>query len=82
MSLRNVPLFAAGFPTTFLMRQWTAKGALTPLHLIAYLDGEQTATPAFRAVWQAAFPTRSPLPSGPLADRSGKGTDAFWNVFA
>lgn len=82
MSVRSIPLFAAsGHPTTFLLRQWTQKGALQPLRLIPCLDDSRVALPSFRSVWQVAFPTRPALPSEPLADRDGRGTDAFWNVF-
>lgn len=81
--MRSIPLFApTGHPTTFLMRQWTQKGALQPLRLHVYLDRDGTGLPAFRSLWQVAFPSRAPLPSVPLADKAGRGTDAFWSVFA
>lgn len=82
MSIRNVPLFAAGKPTVFLMRQWTQRGALQPLRLVDYLDSDGNALLTFRAVWQAAFPSRPPLPRTPLADGAGRGTDEFWDAFA
>jgi len=82
MSLRSVPLFDAGNrPTPFLMRQWAQKGAAQPLGLIPYLTRDKVAEPHFRVLWAKAFPTRKPLPDEALADREGRGTDAFWDVF-
>lgn len=81
MSVRVIPLFDRGYPTIFLIRQWTQRGALQPLRLLVCLEADLSATPVFRSLWQAAFPERGPLPYGPLADKAGRGTDAFWNVF-
>jgi hypothetical protein len=82
MTIRANPLFNNGKPTVFLMRQWAQRGALQPLRLVDYLDSDGNALLTFRAVWQAAFPGRAPLPREPLADRAGRGTDEFWNIFA
>lgn len=81
MSIRTIPLFDfMGRPTPFLMRQWTQRGALQSLQArVIYLDRTRAAEPHFHAVWRAAFPLRQALPNEPLADREGRGTDAFWS---
>lgn len=80
MSIRVVPLFDRGYPTVFLIRQWTQKGGLEPLRLLGLLEGDGTATPLFRTLWAKAFPDRPPLPKTPLADKAGRGSDEFWDV--
>lgn len=83
MSLRSIPLFdRAGRPTTFLVRQWSQRGAAQPIRSqIAYLERDRTATPGLRQLWSLAYPTRGNLPPVALCDAEGRGTDAFWRVF-
>jgi len=83
VSVRVNPLWdQEGRPSAFMVRQWVDKGALTSLHSrIAYLTQDRTATPHFRTAWEAAFPDRDPLPKEAIADRAGRGTDRFWDLF-
>lgn len=82
MSVRFIPLFENGRPTPFLMAQWRKKGGLQPLNArVAYLDENRCANPVLRGLWAATFSDLGPLPTEPLADRDGRGTQAFWNVF-
>lgn len=83
MGLRSIPLFdRMGRPTPFLMAQWAKKSALEPLQArIIYLEPDRSANRLLRALWASAFPTRQPLPFGPVADADGTGTDAWWDVF-
>jgi hypothetical protein len=81
MSKRSIPLFdRQGCPTPFLMAQWRQREAAQPLQSrVAYLQADRTATPSFRTLWRIAFPLRQALPTEPLADREGRGTDVFWD---
>lgn len=86
MSARSGPLFdRAGRPTPFLMAQWRQRSPdqQQPLQSrVPLLQDDRSATPQFRILWQRAFPLRQALPNEPLADREGKGTDAFWEWLA
>lgn len=63
------------------MAQWRQRGGAQPLQSrVAYLDPEREASREFRTLWRLAFPDRQALPNEPLADRAGRGTDAFWNL--
>jgi hypothetical protein len=82
MSLRVAILFADGKASPILRSQCVQKGALEPLLTLPLLETDRSATTYFRRWWQAAFPDRDRLPFGPLAEADGRGTVAFWDVFA
>ncbi|MCR5876925.1 hypothetical protein [Phenylobacterium sp. J367] len=82
MSIRSARLFLdGGLPAPLLLAQWRAKGAERALQARTPLVSAGLATNEFRSVWAVAFPARQPLPSGPLANRDGTGTDLFWEAF-
>ncbi len=83
MSLRNASLFEGQKGTPILRAQWAQKGALQPFLAGALLlEADRTATRYLRELWPKAFPTRQALPYEPLGHEDGRGTDAFWTVFA
>jgi hypothetical protein len=81
LSLRSAVLFDGLKPANDLRRQWTAKGALQPLSTADILAADLSANGFFRGLWPKAFPTRRPLPFGPIARKDGSATDDFWEVF-
>lgn len=83
MSARNAPLFDGGKPTLTLRLQWAQKGALQPIVSgLSVLEEDRSATRSFRLLWSKAFPSRDPLPFVALAEKDGRGSQAFWDVFA
>lgn len=82
MSIQTAVLFDAdGKPTYTLVSQVKAKAAARSLQpAVRCVDIDGTATPYFRAWWNIAFPARNPLPDEPIADETGVGTQAFWQV--
>jgi hypothetical protein len=72
-----------GNPTALFLARWRAKSPVIPLRPEAQLVTAQgAATEMFTRLWASAFPTRSPLPFGPLAEPSGRATKAFLDVFS
>lgn len=85
MSIQTAPLFLVdGKPSPVLVAQSRAKGSLQALQasVPAADPKDGTATASFRAWWNAAFPTRNPLPDDPVTNPDGTGSAAFWKVFA
>lgn len=82
MSIQSEVLFDQdGKPTYTLISQALSKGALRPLQGSEPCSDQGNATPYFSSWWNAAFPTRNPLPGEPVADEDGVGTLPFWQVF-
>lgn len=82
MSIQSEVLFDQdGKPTYTLLSQARKKAALKPLEGAIRCVDQGSATAYFAAWWTAAFPTRNPLPSDPIANPDGTGTLAFWEVF-
>ena len=83
MSHRPVVLFTPERKATPLfMAAWRHEGGLQPiLSGVELLDENLSAKPTFRGLWRRAFPDKQPLPLGPLANKDGRGSDAFWDVF-
>lgn len=83
MSIRRAILFLPnGKGSPLFFAQCRAKGAAAALQSKAALVDGGIATRYFRDWWQAAFPTRTPLPKERIARADGTGTEAFWEVFA
>lgn len=80
---RSLVLFSPdGKATLELMGQWRQRGGLQPIpQVVEVLEQDRSAKLWFRGLWAKAFPDRQPLPFGPLAERDGRGTAAFWDVF-
>lgn len=81
--IRDQVLFTPdGKASRLLSARWSAEGGAYPLsQQIALLNPDRSAAPVFRLAWQRSFPTRSPLPMGPVATEEGKGTTEFWDRF-
>lgn len=72
-----------GNATALFLARWRAKTPATPLRPDAQLVTQQGyPTAVFHRLWASAFPHRSPLPPGQLAEPSGRATKAFLDVFA
>jgi hypothetical protein len=72
-----------GKPTHLHLARWRAKSPAIPLRPEAQLVNPQGfGTDTFYRLWTAAFPTRSPLPPGQLAESSGRATKAYLDAFA
>lgn len=71
-----------GRPTYFLMSQWRVREPVQPLQAtVGLLETDRTGNADFGRAWHAAFPDRSALPTEPLADKAGRGTQDFWAAF-
>jgi hypothetical protein len=74
----SVVYFEDGAATLFLRGQFRAKAALRPIPAgLVCVDADGHATGAFRGLWRVAFPTRQPLPLGPISHPDGSATPAF-----
>lgn len=84
MSVRSVPLFTKeGRGTPLMFAQWVRRGPLQPINTALRLVTEEgLPTIEFRGLWVRAFPSRPPLPQGPVARDDGAATDAFWFLFS
>jgi hypothetical protein len=72
-----------GKAAPMLLAFWRAREPLQPLQAaVELLNADATGNESFRRAWQGAFPDRDPLPTEPLAERDGRGTEALWTVFA
>lgn len=73
---------AQGRPSPYLRQRWKAKGGLQQLQPLAiYVQGGY-AKPCFRSLWAKAFPDKDPIPTDPIAQRSGQFTEhmlAVWD---
>jgi hypothetical protein len=79
--LRNAVLFMPdGKGSPLLFAQWRRRDPAKPLQVRIPLADRGAPTPYFEAIWRAAFPTRRQLP-GKVAEKDGRGTDEFWDVF-
>lgn len=74
-------LFAGGKATPLMLGRWRAKGAARPLPAGLQLTERGVATPDFRSLWSAAFPTRAALPFDLLHDGEGRPTVMFHRVW-
>lgn len=82
MSIRSAALFDGRRPTLTLRLQWAQKGALQPIVSgLDILEQDGSAARSFRLLWSKAFPDREPLPVVALAEKDGRGSSAFWDVF-
>jgi hypothetical protein len=80
--MRNATLFEPdGKPTGIMLAQWRRRDPAKPLQArIALTDRGGRATSYFTRIWPDAFPDRRPLPDR-VAEKDGRGTDQFWDVF-
>lgn len=83
MTERATVLFTPeGFGSTGLTRLWLHKGGSpAPVPRARLIEQDRSATRFFRALWDQAFPSREPLPYGPISNAAGQGTGEFWDVF-
>jgi hypothetical protein len=83
MSVRNIVLFEGGKASLAMRLQCAQKGALQPIvSNTPLVEQDRSPTRYMRAWWEVAFPTRERLPFGPVSEPDGRGTVAFWDVFA
>jgi hypothetical protein len=79
--LRNAVLFLPnGKGSPLLFAQWRRRAPAKPIQSRNVLTDGGTPSRYFADLWREAFPTRRPLP-GKIAERDGRGTDEFWDVF-
>ena len=80
--MRKATLFESdGKASGLLLAQWRRRDPAKPLQArIQLADRSGVPTTYFEAIWRAAFPDRRPLPAK-VAERDGRGTDEFWDVF-
>lgn len=72
----------AGRPSPHQIKRWRAKGGLKPLMPLAvYIDEGGMALPVYRSLWARAFPTKRPMPQGPVATRSKRFTADMLDVW-
>ena len=71
-----------GKPSPLLLGFWRARDPDQPLQAsVPLLEADLTANLSFQRAWRAAFPSRGPLPTEPVATRNGRGTVEFWKAF-
>jgi hypothetical protein len=79
--LRNAVLFEPdGKGSGLLLAQWRRRDPAKPLQARIPLTDRGRPTPYFARIWREAFPDRRPLPER-VAQKDGRGTDEFWDVF-
>lgn len=72
----------SGKASVWFIGEWRRKGGLRGLQTAAVYVSNGYATAPLRGLWRQAFPTRQPLPLGPIANADGTLTQAMRDVLA